>query len=376
MAPKPKQVFWLIAIVAAFWFGGQLSAGVDLGLGAKIKTFIPVISVAGERIPNGFVDSLVGGIIDPLSGKQFGLYNTLFTTLIIDAIIILLALIGRGQILGDGSNPTGFIGRAWESFIEYLYKNYMLPTLGALSKKVLPFAITAFTFILISAFFELVPGHESIGVIEPPHAGTGYCHVTNGGVTFITGYRVGDPECPVKVASAADGKIADTVSSSDTYDPKKGLVVVPFLRRPTSDLSTAIALALLAFIFIEVQGIRAQGGHYFQKFLDFGNIRKGGMMKGFIGYINFVVGFLELLSEFIRILSFAFRLFGNMFAGTILVFVMSYLIPLFLPTVFTALEFGVGVIQAFVFFMLITVFTSLAVASHHGSEEGGEGAHH
>jgi F-type H+-transporting ATPase subunit a len=374
MAPKPKQVFWLILIIAAFWFGGLLSGGVDLGLGAKIKTFIPVISVAGEKLPFAPLDNL--GIVDGLSGKPFGLYNTLLTTLIIDAVIIIIALIGRSQIMEDGSNPIGFLGRAWESFIEYLYKNYMVPTLGARAKTVLPLAITAFTFILISAFFELVPGHESIGVIEAPHAGNGYCHVNSGGVSWITGYRVGDPECPVKVAAAGAAKVADAASSEGAYDPKRGVTVVPFLRRPTSDLSTAIALALIAFLFIEVQGIRAQGGHYFQKFLDFGNIRKGGMMKGFIGYINFVVGFLELLSEFIRILSFAFRLFGNMFAGTILVFVMSYLIPLFLPTVFTALEFGVGVIQAFVFLMLITVFTSLAVASHHGSEEGGEGAHH
>jgi F-type H+-transporting ATPase subunit a len=372
MAPKPKQIVWLALIILAFAAGGYLSSGVDIGLGAKIKTFIPVISVAAEKIPFPLLDNL--GIVDPLSGKPFGLYNSLFTTIIIDIVIVILALIGYNQIQRDGSNATGFIGRAWESFVEYLYKNYMVPTLGARAKAVLPIAITAFTFIMISAFFELVPGHESIGVIEAPHAGKGYCHVNTGTVSWITGYRVGDAECPVKTAGATvDAKLGDMVSAEEGYDPKNGVVVVPFLRRPTSDLSTAIALALIAFLFIEYQGIKANGGHYFQKFLDFGNIRKGGMMKGFIGYINFVVGFLELLSEFIRILSFAFRLFGNMFAGTVLVFVMSYLIPLFLPTVFTALEFGVAIIQSFVFLMLITVFTSLAVTSHHGSEEG---AHH
>jgi F-type H+-transporting ATPase subunit a len=357
-----------VLIIAACWFGTLLSSGVDLG-GVKFKTFIPAISVPSEIIP----PFNWGGLFtDPVSGKPFGLYNTLFTTIIIDAVILIIAVIGGRQIMKDGSNATGFLGRAWESFIEYLYKNYMLPTLGARAKTVLPLAITAFVFILISGFFELIPGHEAIGVLEAPHAGRGYCYVSNGGVSLITGYRVGDPECPIKIAGA-DAKSADLVSSEGT-DPKAGAIVVPFLRRPTSDLSTTLALALIAFIAIEFWGIQANGGHYFQKFLDFGNLRKGGMMKGFIGYINFVVGGLELLSELIRIMSFAFRLFGNMFAGTILVFVMSFLVPMFLPTVFVALEFGVAVIQAFVFLMLITVFTSLAVASHHGSEEGG--GHH
>jgi len=364
MAPKPRQVFWLVVILAACYFGTLLSSGIDLG-GVKFKTFIPAISVPGEIIP-GWATSF----IDPLSGKPFGLYNTLFTTLIIDLVIVVIALLGARAIQANGANPTNFLGRAWESFIEYLYKNYMVPTLGARAKQVVPIAITSFVFILVSGFFELVPGHEAIGVIEPPHAGKGYCVHTAGNVSFITGYRMTDPECAMS-HSAGSSKVATVAGAEASADA--GFIVVPFLRRPTSDLSTTIALALIAFLFIEIQGIRANGGHYFQKFLDFGNLRKGGMMKGFIGYISFVVGFLELLSEFIRILSFAFRLFGNMFAGTILVFVMSFLVPMFLPTVFVALEFGVAVIQAFVFLMLITVFTSLAVESHHG---GGEEAHH
>lgn len=364
MAPKPRQVIWLVVILAACYFGTLLSSGIELG-GVMFKTFIPAISVPSEIIPGWETN-----IIDGLSGKPFGLYNTLFTTLIMDVVIVVLALVGAKAIRANGANATNFIGRAWESFIEYLYKNYMVPTLGARAKQVVPIAITSFVFILISGFFELLPGHEAIGVIEPPHAGQGYCVHTSGSVSFITGFRMTDPECAMG-QSAGTGKVADVVTAE--AGGAAGYIVVPFLRRPTSDLSTTIALALIAFLFIEIQGIRANGVHYFQKFLDFGNLRKGGMMKGFIGYISFVVGFLELLSEFIRILSFAFRLFGNMFAGTILVFVMSFLVPMFLPTVFVALEFGVAVIQAFVFLMLITVFTSLAVESHHG---GGEEAHH
>jgi F-type H+-transporting ATPase subunit a len=83
-----------------------------------------------------------------------------------------------------------------------------------------------------------------------------------------------------------------------------------------------------------------------------------------------------LLSEFIRIISFSFRLFGNMFAGTVLVLVMAFLLPVVVPVAFLALEFAVAVIQAFVFMMLIVVFTSLAVSSHGGGDEHAEASGH
>jgi F-type H+-transporting ATPase subunit a len=87
------------------------------------------------------------------------------------------------------------------------------------------------------------------------------------------------------------------------------------------------------------------------------------MMTGLVGNIQAgLVGPLELISEFIRIVTFSFRLFGNMFAGTVLVFVMTSILPVLLPAIFLGLEFAIAVIQAFVFMMLITVFTSLAVA--------------
>jgi F-type H+-transporting ATPase subunit a len=373
MKPTPRQVVWLVIIAVLCFWGTQLSSGWYFPLiGAHIKSFIPFISVPGELIP-GNAWNILGFTHDPLSGLEVGLYNSLLTAWIAIAVIFVLAIIGRSAIQENGDNPDNFIGRAWESLVEYLYKNYMLPTLGARAKVVAPLAITAFVFIMVSAFFELLPGHESVGVTKAaPTPASGWCYVKTGSVVWLTGYKLGDPLCPSPVptdqSAAVDGKLAapaDTVLEAGKGDPKNGVKIVPFLRRPVSDLSTTLALAIIAFVFIEIQGIRANGSHYFEKFLNFKNLKQGGLMKGFIGYIQFVVGFLELLSEFIRILSFAFRLFGNMFAGTILVFVMSFLIPMFLPTVFLALEFGVAIIQAFVFLMLITVFTSLAVESHH-----------
>ena len=157
-----------------------------------------------------------------------------------------------------------------------------------------------------------------------------------------------------------------------------GAVVIPFMRRPTSDLSTTLAMALVAFIFIEIQGFRANGTHYLGNFFRLSELKKvnKGMMAGLVAVIQFAVGFLELLSELIRIISFSFRLFGNMFAGTILVLVMAFLMPVVVPVAFLALEFAVAVIQAFVFMMLIVVFTSLAVTSHGGDEEHAEAHGH
>jgi len=87
--------------------------------------------------------------------------------------------------------------------------------------------------------------------------------------------------------------------------------------------------------------------------------------------IDFAVGLLELISEFAKILSFSFRLFGNIFAGSVLLFVIGTLVPVFAQSGFLMLEFFVGLIQAVVFGMLTMVFMSQATESHHGEE----GAH-
>ena len=221
---------------------------------------------------------------------------------------------------------------------------------------------------------EVIPGIESVGVLEAPHKGTGYCYIQSGGAAIITGIPAVSAEaCKAKGALAAGPSEAEAGLASDVSaaEAGKGAVVVPFMRRPTSDLSTTLAMALVAFIFIEIQGFRANGTHYLNAFFRFGELKKvkKGMMVGLISVIQFAVGFLELLSEFIRIISFSFRLFGNMFAGTVLVLVMAFLLPVVVPVAFLALEFAVAVIQAFVFMMLIVVFTSLAVSSHGGDEE-------
>lgn len=360
-----KNIRFLIICAVAIFIGVKLSSFTIPINGQQVlfKSFIPNIVVPAE--------TLFPIVNLPVLG-QFDMTNTLFTTLIVDAIIILIVLAAKSGI--TGGRVTTFMGNALESFVELLYKNYMLPTLGARTKAVVPIAVSAFLFILISGFLELVPGVESIGKLEPAHAGLrGWCAVNVGSehnpTALITGVEVKEGESYEKVcgykpfAQSQYGElVASTSVSAEAH--AGGYALIPYLRRPTSSLSTTLALALVAFIFIEIQGIKANGSHYFSRFFNGHALAQGrtGMMKGLIGNISAVVGILELLSEFIRIVSFSFRLFGNMFAGTVLVLVMMSILPVFIPTVFLGLEFGVAVIQAFVFLMLITVFTSLAVA--------------
>lgn len=335
---------------------GNFGQGITIPINGQpvtFKAFIPPIHVPAELIVQPAVDIL---------GMKVGLYNTLFTTLIVDAVIIVLVFLGRR---GLGEKPRNWFTNAWEGYVEMLYKNYIVPSLGARARTVLPICVTIFTFIMIAGFFELLPGHESIGVVERVAHG-GYCSVDVGGVTLITGVPVKTSvakDCSPAAASVAGAAQASVVSDTQAQEGRGGVVVVPFLRRATSDLSTTLAMALIAFLFIEIQGVRANGVRYFGNFFRFNTLRHAGSgMTGLINYIQFGVGFLELLSEFIRIISFSFRLFGNMFAGTILVFVMAFILPMVLPTLFLALEFAIAIIQAFVFMMLIVVFTSLAVA--------------
>lgn len=145
-------------------------------------------------------------------------------------------------------------------------------------------------------------------------------------------------------------------------------VVLPFLRVPSTDLNMTVSLALIAVVMIQVMGFRALGLSYLSKFFAVQNL-----FKSPLGGIDLIVGILELVGEFAKILSFSFRLLGNIFAGSILLFVMSFLVP-FLPWPFFILEFFVGIIQALVFGLLTAIFMNLATVSHHHDdhEEGHE----
>ncbi len=130
---------------------------------------------------------------------------------------------------------------------------------------------------------------------------------------------------------------------------------IPLLRAPTADLNLTFALALVSVALIQYQGVKSLGIKYFGKFFSLNPT------KAFIG-------FLELISEMSKILSFSFRLFGNIFAGEVLLVVIALLVPILAPVPFYGLELFVGFIQALVFSMLTLVFFNLATIGH-GEED-------
>ena len=129
---------------------------------------------------------------------------------------------------------------------------------------------------------------------------------------------------------------------------------VPLLRAATADLNTTTALALIAFVSIQYYGVFYLG--------IFGYIRK---FINLSSPVNLFSGLLEVVSELSKIISFTFRLFGNIFAGEVLIAVIAFLIPVLASFPFLLLEIFVGLIQALVFALLTAVFINLAIAKHH-----------
>ena len=132
-----------------------------------------------------------------------------------------------------------------------------------------------------------------------------------------------------------------------------GFALIPFLRPPSTDLNFTLALALVSVGFLSWYfGIRSQKLGYLKRFFVIGGFKEGRL----VGVAQFSAGLLELVSEFSRILSFSFRLFGNIFAGEVLLGVMAFLIPYIISLPFYGLEVFVGFIQAVVFMMLTLSF--------------------
>jgi len=144
--------------------------------------------------------------------------------------------------------------------------------------------------------------------------------------------------------------------SSYNFVGQKAGLLVPYLRGASTDINTTLAIAIVAMFTVQIWGFRALGVRgYGGKFLV--NPIKKGPIATFVGV-------LEGFGELTRMVSFTFRLFGNMFAGEILLISMAFLLPLIGIIPFMGLELFVGVIQAFIFAMLTLVFGVMAIASH------------
>jgi F-type H+-transporting ATPase subunit a len=278
------------------------------------------------------------------------LTNTLIAVLIADVVLLLIAFGVYRAVRSGELVPKGLSG-AVEALLEALY-NLTEGTAGKWTRAIFPWFATITLLVLVVNWMELFPGVDSVGILhEAEH-----------------GYPVQDLGFAATIVQAPEGEHVEEAAQTEGAEL---FGLIPYIRVTSTDLNFTVALALIAVVMVQVIGFRAQGLGYLTKFW---NTRTFFSVPIF-GLIDFVVGLLELISEFSKVLSFAFRLFGNIFAGSVLLFVMGALLGAgglgFFQVGFLMLEFFVGLIQAIVFGMLTMTFMSQATQGHgeHHEEE-------
>jgi len=257
--------------------------------------------------------------------KVFHLLGFPITNSIIGAWLTIAVLVGFSCVVTRRMKIVpGRLQSAFEFLLGWLYNLCQRVAGEENGRRFFPVVATIFLFVAFNAWLSLIPGFGSI--------------------TFAT----------------AEGE------------------QVSLLRGANTDINMPLALALVSFVFVEYFGLRSLGVRYLGKFLNVGQffrsviqIVRGRLRAGlsglFTGFIHIFVGFLEALSELVRIVSFTFRLFGNMTAGEILLLIAAFLIPWVFAIPFYGLELLVGFVQALIFSGLTLVFLTIAVA-HHGEQ--------
>jgi F-type H+-transporting ATPase subunit a len=257
----------------------------------------------------------------------FHIFGFPVTNTIIATWLTIIVLVG---MFYTTTRKIKLIPSRWQSLLEFVIERLLSFCQSVAGEKngrrFFPIVATIFLFILVNAWTSLLPGFGSI---------------------LITG---------------SEGE------------------AVHLLRGANTDINLPLALALISFVFVEYFGLRSLGWRYLGKFIDagrfFGSVGqlfrgriKTGLGGLFNGAIDIFVGILETLSELIRVLSFTFRLFGNMTAGEILLIVIAFLVPWVLALPFYGLELLVGFVQALIFAGLTLVFVTIAVTSHHAKAD-------
>ena len=308
----------LVLLIVGFFLGGMFTP------------VQPEIAVAPEKlIEEPIVENFLG--FGPLY-----LVNTLPTLAVTIILLVVIAYFTNRSLKRSAQTdlvPRG-IGNLMEAILEILYNLTEGSAGSKWARAIFPWFATILIYVLFANLLKLIPGFESIGILHPAH---------------------GEGHVAAPLLGSIQNLGAEKVEEG-------GYILAPFFRGISVDLNFTAALALIAVVMIQVIGFRAQGAGYLSKFF---NTRR--MFKvPFFGAMDFLVGLLELISELSKILSFAFRLFGNMFAGIVLVAIVAGLLGRFsiLPAMVMMFELFVGVIQAFVFGMLTMVFMAQATQGH------------
>ncbi len=250
--------------------------------------------------------------------------NTLITTWITIAILLLFTLLSTRKMKMVPSRMQAAFEFVVSTLLN-LCEGIAGPKYG---RQVFPIVAAIFLFVFINAWTSLIPGYGSItfGIEHHGH-----------------------------------------------------LAHIPLLRGANTDINVPLALAFVAFFTVWIFGFKASGLRYIgqfiqikkfiQAFKDIGHIKIKSALGNFaFGILDLFVGILEFISQFIRLISFTFRLFGNMLAGEILLLSVSFLVPWVLSVAIYGLEMLVGFVQALAFGLLTLIFTSMAVAGHEQEE--------
>ncbi len=307
--------------------------------------------------------------------------NTLITTLVVDAVIFAVVFTVNKKI---SLIPTG-LQSVFEAIIDYFY-DLTHQISGAKAKTIFPWFASFFFFIFFANIIGLMPGFGTIGIWEEGSAHTSQPKAENehNSITESSSKDAHQPnseeslaitkdtsihseEADTNVAAKttnpptaeqlAEDKHSDTQSGSDEHETEKHLI--PVLRAATSDFNMTLALGTISILATHIISIQYNGIFgYANKFLS-------------KNPINLFIGLLEFALEFVKIFSLSFRLFGNIFAGEIVLITVAGLAAysaFLAPIPFLLLETIVALVQALVFAMLTMVFMSLLATT---SSEGG-----
>ena len=226
--------------------------------------------------------------------------------------------------------PSG-MQNAVEWIIEYLLNLTEGVSGKVKARKFFPLVASFFIFILFCNLLDIFPGVDTIGTVN------------------LEALRLSRLSPPT------------TIFLLGQYSDK----LTPWVRPGTSDLNLTLALALVSVIVTQVLGFMALGAkQQLSKYFNFKAFR-----HGFQGPIEFFVGLIELVTELSRILSFSFRLFGNIFAGSAVLAVFAWLLPFVSDAIFIPLEIFVGFVQALIFALLTLVFLEIGTTSHEFEED-------
>ena len=265
---------------------------------------LPVISLAAEIIP----------VHLPIPGFEHGIPNTLPTAIMTSLFLIIIALFYYRAV--KKAEKTGKESRflvAMDTIYEGVF-SFVATTVGKEKATMFfPLIGSFFFFILFSNWSGLLPGMGSIGIWHEHHG---------------------------------------------------HMELIPIFRSPTADLSTTVGLALITQVAAQYYGFKFQGRKYLKKYFNFSADPDSGFLKPLLAGANGFAGMLELMGEGIKVISFAFRLFGNVFAGEVLLMVISFLTAFLVVDAFIALELFVGAIQALIFSILSLIFYQMA-SQHH-----------